>query len=132
MPVGERWRANGKLYQAVEEQSARPRVPPVEAEAELVEVRLQVVGLHCALVGAEEPSLGERGDPVNTGQRDVRWQPRCADVKWRVRVLLPTGGWIGPQAVADDHRAGLSMFAKRNSRSVLEVASEMTCIRARP
>ena len=66
MPVDERWRADGKLHQAVEEQSARPRVPPVETKTELVEVRLQMVGLHCALVGAEEPSLGERGDPVNT------------------------------------------------------------------
>ena len=106
MPVGARWRADGKVHQAVEEQPARSRVPSVETEAELVEVRLPVVGLHCALVSAEKPSLGERGDPVNTWQWDVRWQPRCADVEWRVPVVLTTGGWIGPQTVADDHRTG--------------------------
>ena len=38
MPVGERWRADGKVHQAVEEQPARSRVPSVETEAELVEV----------------------------------------------------------------------------------------------
>ena len=43
---------------------------------------------------------------MNTWQWDVRWQPRCADVEWRVPVVLTTGGWIGPQTVADDHRTG--------------------------
>jgi hypothetical protein len=50
-----------------------------------------VVGLHRALVSTEKPPLGERGDPVNTGQRHVRLQPRRPEVERLVRVVLTTG-----------------------------------------
>ncbi len=37
-------------------------------------------GLDGALVGAEEPTLGERGDPMHAGQRDMRGLPGARSV----------------------------------------------------
>ena len=40
IPVGERWGADGKAPQVVDEQQAHWWVPPVEVETVIVEVRL--------------------------------------------------------------------------------------------
>ena len=44
----------------------------VEAEHELVQVAGQVCGVHGSLVSAQQPSLGQGGDPMNTGQKFAR------------------------------------------------------------
>ena len=50
--------ADSELEQAVEDQPPAAGAAPVEAEAELVEVALQVRVIDPALMGAEEPPLG--------------------------------------------------------------------------
>src|SRR6266536_638401 len=62
---------DGLLEQAVEEQAAMSRAAAVEAERELRQVVVQVPGADGALVGAEQPTLEQRGDPVNTRHDDV-------------------------------------------------------------
>jgi len=49
--------------------------PAVEAEDELVEVALQVLGPDRAVVRAEEPALGEAEDEVDGGQAQAGVAP---------------------------------------------------------
>lgn len=57
------------LDQPVEKHSAVLRSPAVVAERVLVEVVVEVGGLPRALVGAQEPALGERDDAVNVREQ---------------------------------------------------------------
>jgi hypothetical protein len=61
--------AGSQLEQPVEHQAAASRAAPVEPEYELVQVALQVRLLDRALVGAQQPSLGQRDDSVHRGQQ---------------------------------------------------------------
>ena len=61
--------ADGELEYAVEDQAPAAGPAPVEAEAEFVQVALQVLVLDRALVGAQQPALGQGGDPVDPGQQ---------------------------------------------------------------
>ena len=54
-----------ELEHPVEQQAAASRAATVEAEDELVEVARQMGVLDGALVGAEEPPLGQLGDAVH-------------------------------------------------------------------
>ena len=45
---------------------------PIEPEAELIEVRLYVIGFDCSLVGTGQPALDERGDTMHPGKRQMR------------------------------------------------------------
>ena len=63
--------ADREFEHAVEHEPATMGGATVEAEDKLVEVRLQVRCLDRTLVGAEQPPLGERGDPVNGGEQLV-------------------------------------------------------------
>ena len=69
VPVSHRIVADGEFEHAVEDQSPAAGPAPVEAEAELVQVALQVRVLDRALVGAQQPALGQGGDPVDPGQQ---------------------------------------------------------------
>src|SRR3974377_1887853 len=51
---------------------AASRAAPVEAEYELIQVALQMRFLDRALVGAQQPPFGQRGDPVHRGQQLAR------------------------------------------------------------
>src|SRR5215831_11050507 len=53
------------LDEPVEEHPAGPRRAPVEPERELIEVVGEVLAIDGTLVGAEEPSLEQRGHPVD-------------------------------------------------------------------
>src|SRR5260370_994392 len=55
----------GELEHAVEDQPPAAGPAPVEAEAELVQVALQVLVLDRALMGPHQPALGQAGDPVD-------------------------------------------------------------------
>ena len=59
----------GEFQDAVEHHSAAARVAAVEPEGELVQVSLQVRRFYPALVGAQQPPLAQRGDPVDGGQQ---------------------------------------------------------------
>jgi len=61
--------AHGQFEQAIEDQAAAARAAAVEAEDELVEVAGQVGLVDGALVGAQQPALGQGGDAVHAGQQ---------------------------------------------------------------
>ena len=63
---------DGVLEEAVEEQADVAGAAAVEAERELVEVGVELVGLDGALVGAQQPSFEEGGDAMDGWHRDVR------------------------------------------------------------
>ena len=67
--VAHRVMGGRELEQPVEHQAAAGRAAAVEAEHELIQVAGQVRRVHRALVGAQQPPLGQRGDPVNGGQQ---------------------------------------------------------------
>src|SRR6266576_3488450 len=64
--------AGGELEHPVEDEPAALRAAAVEAEHELVKVVLQMRFVDRALVGAQKPPLGQRGDPVHGGQQLAR------------------------------------------------------------
>src|SRR5674476_486829 len=66
LPVGKRRGARGVLRETVEQQAPSAGVTAVEAEAELFEVGLQVLGLNLALMGAHQPTLAQ-GLEARTG-----------------------------------------------------------------
>ena len=68
LPVGQRRCAGRVLEQPVEQQAAGAGVAAVGSEAELLQIRLQMVDVDTALVGAQQPSLAQRCDPVHRGQ----------------------------------------------------------------
>ena len=67
--VADRVVPHGQREHPVEHQAAAARAATVEAEHELVHVAGQVVLLDRALMSAQEPPLGKRGDPVHGGQK---------------------------------------------------------------
>ena len=69
--VGDRRCAGRVLQQSVEQRSASERVATVEPERELVQVCLQVLVLHPALMDAQQPAFEQRRDPVHPGQQVV-------------------------------------------------------------
>jgi len=69
--VAHRLVKDGELKDSIENEPAAARTTAVEAEHELVQVRLQVCRADRTLVGAEQPALGERGDPVHAGEQPV-------------------------------------------------------------
>src|ERR1039458_3159367 len=69
--VRDRVRDDGLLEQSVEQQAAPPRVASVEAECELVEVRIEVLGSDRTLVGAEHPALKQARDAMDARHEDV-------------------------------------------------------------
>ena len=71
LAVVERLGHHGLFEQAVEEQAAASRGAAVEAERELVEVGVEVLGADGALVGAQEPALEQLRDSVHGRHRDV-------------------------------------------------------------
>jgi hypothetical protein len=68
IPIADRFMGDGELKDAVEEQPSIARMPPVEAEDELVEILAEIVGLNGTLVGAEDPTFGERCETVHARQ----------------------------------------------------------------
>ncbi len=64
--------SNSQFQYPVEQHSAAPGVAAVEAEHELVQVAGQVCRVHGSLVSAQQPSLGQGGDPMNTRQNFAR------------------------------------------------------------
>ena len=63
-------------------------LPAVEAEDELVEVVLQVLGADSAMVGAEEPGLGEAEDEVDGGQAQTALSLRSLGI-FRADLAVP-------------------------------------------
>ncbi len=100
--------AGGEFEHAVEQQPAAAGTAAVEAERELVEVAGQVRLVDRALVGAQQPALGQRGDPVHRGQQLTRvlaagtGSPLAAPL---VDIAEPGQPVVAHPGVGDDRRA---------------------------
>jgi hypothetical protein len=68
----------GVLDQPCEAVADGAGLPAIEAEDELVEVALQVLGPDGAVVRAEQPALGEAEDEVDGGQAHAGVAPSMA------------------------------------------------------
>ena len=60
---------DGEFEYAVKDPAPAARSPSIEAENELVEVALQVRRLNRALMGAEQPPLGQGRDTMDRGEQ---------------------------------------------------------------
>src|SRR5215472_3428146 len=110
--VAHRLVADSELEQAVEDQPPAGRPAPVEAEAELVEVALQVCVIDPALMGAEEPPLGQGGGPVHPGQQRARILSAGAGRALAappMAIAEPSQPVIAHPGVGDHRRSGLDM-----------------------
>src|SRR2546430_1809724 len=116
VPVPHRMVADGELEHAVEDQAPAAGPAPVEAEAELVQVALQVRVLDRALVGAQQPALGQGGDPVDPGQQLARVLPAGAGGPLAppdMGIAEPGDPVVAHPAVGDHRRAWLDVAGKK-------------------
>ena len=60
-------RVSVSAHQAPKDEAPIPRVAPIEAENEFVDIGVEVVIRDRSVVGAEEPSLQERGYAMDGG-----------------------------------------------------------------
>src|SRR4051794_7410984 len=96
-PVGSRLGADGLLDEAGEAVADAPGGAAVEPEHVLVEVGRQVLGADSAMMGAQQPALGEAEDEVDAGQPKGRVAPRGAGIDRLVRgALRRQAGGNGP------------------------------------
>ena len=133
MAVGHGGRCDGELHQAEEEHASRARVAAVGVEAELVEVRIEVLGANHALVGAKQPALeqGSRRGATGNHQR-ARWAALLA--QHRLLVLIAVIGNILEGLVAVGvHGGSLAPSARvTNGIKLSFVIPATRCIRIRP
>jgi hypothetical protein len=87
--MGRRRGFDGVLDQAGEVVADDLGFPAVEAEDELVEVVLQVLGADGAVVGAQEPTLGEAEDEVDGGQAQAGVAPTGGKIDRLVARVTP-------------------------------------------
>jgi hypothetical protein len=67
-PIGHWFSVDRLFEEAPKKESPEFRAASVEAKGELIEVRLEVIGLYGPLVGPEQPAFEEASDAVNPGQ----------------------------------------------------------------
>src|ERR1019366_2760702 len=103
---------DGELEHAVEDQSPAAGPAPVEAEREFVEVALQVLLVDRALVGAQQPALGQGGHAVHSGQQLAGVVPAGASRPLAapvVGVAEPVDAAVALPGVGDHRRARLDV-----------------------
>jgi len=110
--VADRVVNDGELKHPVEHHPAAAGAAAVEAEHEFVQVAGQVRVIHRALVGAQQPPLGQRGYPM------YRWQ----QLAWIV-ASCPRGPLAAPVVnVAERVQPGVALPAVRDDpRARLDV-----------
>jgi len=91
----------------VEQHAAGLRPATVEAEAEFVQIGLDVLGPDGALMSAHQPSLQQRRDPVHGGKQLVRLVPGAGDRMPFVDEPALAGASVRGPAVRDHCGAGL-------------------------
>src|SRR5260221_2230476 len=90
---------HGLLGQAIEQLAARCRGPAVESKGELVEIFIQMLVPNRSLMSAEQPSLEQRDDAMNSGQHVLRLPFMALDV---AVVDIPVQPHVGGPAVGPD------------------------------
>ena len=78
-------------------------------------------GVNRALVGAQQPPLAQRGDPMDSGQQAVRVIPSGAGrflVDGPVLISLAADGPVSGPAVSDDRRPWLDVLGDERAQRV--------------
>ena len=99
---------DGEFEHSEEHHSTAAGMAAVEAEHELVEVVRKVSPVHGALVGTQQPSLGQRSDPVYPGQECcgiLPADPGCPLAARLVDVSELVQPAVALPAVSDDRRS---------------------------
>ena len=125
---------DGEFQHAVEDHAPAARSASVEAEDELVEVALQVRLVDRALMGAEQPSLGQRGDAMDRGEQLAGVLPACACGPLAPRlvdVAEPVDAAVALPSVGDDSGARLDVLVTKGCSEAAD-PSPRIAIRARP
>ena len=107
---------NRLLKEPPEQEATELRFAPVEAESELVEVGLKMVGLHGPLMGSEQPSLEKAGDPVNSGQGHMGRVTGPAHHMGHMDIVVSNRFRVRGQAVGDDDGAGIHIVAQERAQ----------------
>ena len=87
---------DGEFEHSEEHHSTAAVMAAVEAEHELVEVVRKVSPVHGALVGTQQPSLGQRSDPVYPGRSAAESSPPTRAALW-LRGWWMYPSWSSPQ-----------------------------------
>ena len=104
---------NGQLEDAIEDHPPAPRAASIEAEDELVEVAGQVGLVEGALMGAQEPPLGQRRNHVDSRQELAGVVPVgtcCSLAAWFVEVAALLEPDVARPGIGDDPRARLDVI----------------------
>src|SRR3954453_6993391 len=98
-PVGGRPGADSLLDEAGEAVADAPSGAAVEPEHVLVEVGRQVLPADRAMMGAQQPALGEAEEEMDAGQPGRRLPPRGAELGRLVGVALGLQAGVAGPAV---------------------------------
>jgi hypothetical protein len=104
---------DGEFQHPVEDHPSAARSTSVEAEDELVEVALEVRLVDRPLMGAQQPSLGQRGDAMDCGEQLARVLPAgaCGPLAARlVDVAELVDAAVALPSVGDDSGTRLNVF----------------------
>jgi IS5 family transposase len=113
VPVAHRVVVDRELENPAEDEPAAARVSAVEAEYEFFQVAFEVFAVHRALMGAQQPALGERGDTMDAGQQFAGVLParaRCALAAPVMDVAELADAVVALPRVGDDRCARLDMI----------------------
>ena len=106
-----------RLFQESPEQQATELCfAPVEAERELVEVGLKMVGLHGPLMGSEQPPLEKAGDTVNSGQGHMGRVTRSGYHLGHVKVVVANRLRVRGQTVGDNEGAWSHIVVQKGAQ----------------
>lgn len=101
LPVAHRVVIDRQLEESIEEEPAAPRAATIETEDELVEITLQVRIGDRALVGAEDPALGQGSDAVYTRKHEMGRLAAALYVDRLVHVVVPHGRRVARPPIGD-------------------------------
>src|SRR5215510_15382241 len=104
---------DGLLEKSEEEQATMPGTASVEAEGELVEVVVEVVDSHRALVGTQQPALKQRGHTMDCGHRDMGRLLHRLEGDHLVPVACRDQTSVAGKAIGTDGRTTLKRSEER-------------------
>ena len=121
----------GLLSEAREQLASAARSAPIEPKGELVEVVVQVLETYGSLMGAQQPALQQRDDPMNARQQFGRRFLLAPQEGDPVAVAVPLQGLVAQPPVRM-HDAASSIESCTKGIKLEAEASAMRRIRIRP
>src|SRR5919106_725687 len=122
--VGCRRRGEHLLGEAVEEQATSTRASTIEAESELLKVRLQMLRVDRTLVGPEKPAFKQTGHPMNGWHRHMGWGVTGRQDELRTAVAVRGQRVVAIVPIGANKRSRFGDGAdKRNQAGSLDVGN---------